>query len=168
MLAVALTLVVSGCVGYRFGARSLFADDIQTVAVPVFQSELYRPGIEQQLTEAIVKEIETRSHMKVVPVTEADSVLSGRIVQLQKKVIAEDINDQPRVTELSFAVQVNWIDRAGNHRMQRAEVPVPGLVVSASQSVSLIPEAGQSFATAELRAIERLARQIVSEMEAVW
>jgi hypothetical protein len=47
-------------------------------------------------------------------------------------------------------------------------VPVPPQLVEISQTSTLIPESGQSVATSQQQAIERLAQQIVSTMEAPW
>ena len=153
---------------YQFGSRSLFRPDIRTVHVPVFQSESLRPGLDSLLTEAVAKEIESRTHLKLADAAYADSVLSGQILNDRKRVVAEDSFDQPRDNEITYVVQVSWIDRQGRHMMQRARVPVPGLIVSISQQANFAPEPGQSYATAEMEAIQRLARQIVAEMEARW
>ena len=53
--------------------------DIQTIRVPVFQSSSFRRDLGEQLTEAVVKEIEKRTPYKVVRDASADSVLIGRI-----------------------------------------------------------------------------------------
>ena len=49
---------VGGCAGYRFGAASLYPPDIQTVYVPVFESNSFRRNLSEWLTEAVCKEIE--------------------------------------------------------------------------------------------------------------
>ena len=43
----------------------------------MFQSDSYRRGLAEQLTEAVCKEIEKRTNYKVVNNPNADSVLSG-------------------------------------------------------------------------------------------
>ena len=62
--AAALVLLagLGGCAGYQFGSQSLFnTPDIETVHVPVFQSSSFRRDLGEQLTEAVVKEIEKRT-----------------------------------------------------------------------------------------------------------
>ena len=52
--------------------------------------------------------------------------------------------------------------------MQRSAIPLPQLTISANGTATFIPEAGQSVATAEQQNIQRLAEQIVGQMEAWW
>lgn len=165
---VVILVGASGCVGYRYGTRSLFDPTIRSVHVPVIRSESLRPGLDVLLTEAIVKEIEARSHMKVVDAAYADSVLSGTIGPLQKIVVAENAFDEPRETSLTFMLRMSWTDRYGRQRLQAAQVPIPGVMVNITQRDNLIAEAGQSMATSQADAIARLAQQVVGQMEMGW
>lgn len=159
---------ISGCASYQVGSRSLYPPGINTVHVQMFESDSFRRHLGERLTEHVVKELELRSPLKVVPNLGADSVLSGRIVRDDKRTLVENINDNPRDIELNLAVQFTWIDRRGNALMQPVSMPVPSLTQSVSQAGSLVPEAGQSIATAQQEAIERMARQIVTQMESRW
>ena len=98
LLVVALitALNAGGCASYQIGNQSLYRPDIRTVYVPMFESESYRRNLGERLTEAVIKEIESKTPYKVVHTPNADSVLSGRIVTETKRVIAKDDNNQPR------------------------------------------------------------------------
>lgn len=169
-LTVALfaTTVFPGCAGYFVGHRTLYRPDIRTIHVPVFESESLRPHLAERLTEAVIREIQTRTPYRVVHTPGADSVLSGRIVQESKRVVAENRNDDARDIETAFLVEVRWIDRHGQLLMQQPGIPIPQLNVSVTRNVEFIPEAGQSLATAHQQTIERLAREIVGQMEIWW
>jgi hypothetical protein len=158
----------SGCVGYRAGAASMFPADIQTVYVPMFESDSYRRTLGERLTEIVVKEIEERTPYKVVSSPDADSILTGKIVNDTKRVIAEDKYDQPRLTQMNFIVHVSWVDRKGDLVSQATDVPIPAQLVELSQSSELIPEFGQSTATTQQDALVKLGRQIVGLMENPW
>lgn len=167
LLAAACLLPLAGCAGYRSGNASLYPPDIHTVYVPMFESDSFRRNLGEQLTEAVVKQIELDTPYKVVSTPDADSVLTGRILGDTKRVVVEDINDQPRDTEVNIVVQVSWTDRKGNLVSGR-NLPIPPSVVQLSQSGELIPEYGQSGATAEATAIKKLAKRIVELMETPW
>jgi hypothetical protein len=167
-LAGAGTLALGGCAGYRFGAASLYPPDIQTVYVPVFESNSFRRNLSELLTEAVCKEIETKTPYKVVGSPQADSVLTGKIVNDTKRIIVEDQFDMPRETEMNLAVQVRWINRKGDLLNRATAVPVPQDLVTLSSAAVVIPEYGQSVATAQLQSIQNLAAQIVSMMEMPW
>jgi hypothetical protein len=155
LLAVALWC--SGCAGYQWGHRSLYRTDLRTVHVPMFQSQALRIDLAEWLTEAVVKEIELRTPYKVVSNPLADSVLTGTILWGdRKRVLAENINDEPRNLIYEAAVHVTWIDNAGRILVQSV----------VRLGADFVPEAGQSITTAEEEAIRKLAQQVVSQMEA--
>jgi hypothetical protein len=167
-LGLVLLAAVGGCAGYRFGNASLFPADIRTVYVPVFESSSFRRDLGEQLTEAVVKEIEKRTPYKVVRDPNADSVLSGRIVGETKNLIEQTRNGDPRESEVHLQVKVTWLDRRSNVIRQCPPVAVPPTCVSVGATSDIVPEVGQSIATGQQQAIKQLAQQIVSLMEAPW
>lgn len=169
LAAIALCMIgLSGCAGWRVGAKSMYRCDLRTIHVPVFESDEFRRGLGERLTEAVVKEIESKTPYKVVSADNADSVLSGRITSMQKRVIAENVNDEPRSLEAVFNVQFQWVDRRSGTLIQRSMLPMSSLLLTANQPAHFVPEAGQSMATAQQQAIQRLAEQIVNQMEIGW
>jgi hypothetical protein len=160
--------LLCGCAGYQLGQRSLYRPDIRTVHVPVVQSDSYRRYLGERLTEAVVKQIELKTPYKVVGSDAADSVLSMRLVSDSKRVLSESAFDEPRDIETDFFVQVNWVDRRGDLMMTQDNVPAAPLLLNIGQTATFVPEAGQSLATAQQEAIERLAEQVVGQMELAW
>lgn len=167
LLSLGLTLC-GGCAAYRFGTGTLYRPDVRTIHVPMFQSDSFRRYWSELLTEAVVKQIELKTPFKVVHRPDADSTLVGRIVDIRKEVLAEDAFDLPRDIELDLIVQVEWRDRTGRYIVGPAGIPIPRSAFSVAQSNNFVPEAGQTLATAELEAIEKLAEEIVSQMEMPW
>ena len=170
--AAALLLAsLAGCLGlgnYQFGARTLFPEGIETVYVPVFDSSSFRRELGEELTEAVVKEIERRSHYKVVSSPSADTVLTGKITGETKHLLFETLQGDPREMEVNLQVKVSWVDRRGSPVREIPPVPVPSAAVDISAASNVVPEVGQSIATSHQRAIQRLAEQIVSLMEKPW
>ncbi len=170
--ALALLLAsLAGCLGlgnYQFGARTLFPEGIETVYVPVFDCGSYRRELGEELTEAVVKEIERRTHYKVVSSPSADTVLIGTISGESKHLLFESLTGDPREMEVNLVAKVSWLDRRGCPVRDIPTVPVPSAAVDVSAASSVVPEVGQSIATSHQRAIQRLAAQIVSLMEKPW
>lgn len=161
-------VLLSGCAGYQLGQRSLYRPDIRTVHVPVVQSDSYRLYLGERLTEAVVKEVELRTPYKVVASDTADSVLSIRLVSDSKRVINNNRFSEPRDIETDFFVQASWIDRRGDLIMSHEDVPAAPLLVNLGQQANFVPEGGQSLVTAQQEAIQKLAQQIVGQMELAW
>ena len=167
-LSLLLAMLLAGCATYQVGNGTLYPPHIRTVYVPVFESDSYRRGLGERLTEAVMKEIEAKSPYKVVGTPNADSVLTGRITGETKRVLVEDAFDNPRESEVGLQVQVCWSDRRGDQIQPIQPMPLPEELALVGGTATFIPEAGQSVAVAHQQAIQRLAEQIVAMMESPW
>jgi hypothetical protein len=161
-------LLALGCAAYRVGSRTLYAPDVDTVYVPMIESDSFRPDLGERLTEAVIKEIELKTPFKVVGTPDADSILSARVVSDTKRVIIENQNDDPRGIEVGMIAEVTWLNRRREPLRAPVGVPLPPELLPIGQTSTLLPEVGQSLVTAQQQAIERLAQQIVSTMEEPW
>ena len=112
LIATTLLVILGGC-GYSqsggennkqqggYHWNSLYREDIQTVAVPVFTTRDYRRGIEFRLTEAVIKQLELHAPYKVVPKERADTILEGQVVSVKVGTLSRDFqNNLPREQEL--------------------------------------------------------------------
>ena len=163
---------VAGCASYRFGNNTLYAANVRTIYVPVFQCDSFRttPAIDvgERLTEAVCKEIEKRTPFKVVgSEAAADSVLTGRVVADTKRMVVESPTDQSRLVEMNYQVLVTWADRGGTV-IASGDVPLPAATVDVGQAASLVPEFGRSVVSTQQEAIVKLAQQVVGLMEEPW
>src|SRR5262245_36532299 len=104
----------SGCAAYHFGNASLFPPDVTTVYVPMIESHSFRPNLGEALTEAVCKEIEKQTPYKVVGNPNADSILTVRLIQDNKRVIGINKFDEARSTEVNYQCQVTWASRKGS------------------------------------------------------
>ncbi len=170
LLAAALAglAALPGCAGYQIGNKSLYPAGIETVYVPICKSNSFRRGLGEQLTEAIQKEIEKKTPYKVVGTPNADSTLLCEISGEKKTVLARDTYNDPRELETKIQVKVQWLDRNQELIRKMNPIPVPPDVVTISETTTLVPEVGQSVATAQLQTIQKLAKQIVAMMETPW
>ena len=157
-----------GCASYRMGSESLYAPDVQTVYVPMIESDSFRRDIGERLTEAVVKEIELKTPFKVVGTPDADSILSARVISDTKRVVVENKNDDPRVVEMGMYAEIAWLNRRREPLRLPTTLVLPPELLPINQTAALIPEGGQSVVVSQQQAIERLAQQIVSTMEEPW
>jgi hypothetical protein len=168
LAAATAALLLGGCAAYQFGNQSLYPADVQTVYVPVMESVSFRRGLGERLTEAVVKEIELRTPFKVVNDSHADSELRGHIVSEGKSVLVPGLTGDARDIQTRLKVEVSWVDRRGRALRDSAAVPLPSEVTDVEGTGNLVPEVGQSVATAQQKAICRVAQQIVGLMEKPW
>jgi hypothetical protein len=162
------TLLLAGCARYQVGSESLYAPDIATVYVPMIESDSYRRDLGERLTEAVIKEVELKTPYKVVSTPDADSILSVRLLGDRRSLLAENSFDDPRLSESAIYTEVSWLNRRRLPMAPPQALAMPPELVGMEATANMVPEVGQSVATSQQQAIERLAQQIVGTMEAPW
>ena len=196
-LPAAAALLLSSCawdghftlLGYT--TRPNYDTSIHTIHVPIFKNTTFRRGLEFELTRAVIREIEAKTPYKVVAEgCPADTELTGTIVGYTKTVITRNQLNEVREAETLMTVEVIWRDLRTGEVISRPRPnnpwppvpqlspppasappgqpqppPRPMLVTSTGR---LIPEWGESLASAEKMNVDRLAVQIVSMMETPW
>lgn len=171
-LAMASILLLSGC-GYNqsgspnnaleggYTWNSLYREDVQTVAVPIFTNQDFRRGVEFRLTEAIIKQLEAHAPYKVVPRERADTILEGQITKISTATLSRDwYTNLPREQMIVITVDFIWKDlRTGQILVQRK-----GL----EQQATYYPSLAEGEFVGGQEAIERFAMNIVQELQADW
>jgi hypothetical protein len=160
-----LCVVASGC-GYMIGP----AHDLQltTISVPIFKNETFRRGLEYPLTEAVQKEIQKRTAMRIVSGPEAQTRLTGTIVDVGKSVLGENRFDDPRELQLGMTIRVKWEDLRTHKVISQQDVLLDANTVSLFTQSNFAPEVGHSLATAVQDSVEQTARRVVDMMDAPW
>jgi Lipopolysaccharide-assembly len=165
-LACALvSLCALGC-GYTVG--SPFAAEIRSVHVPTFTSNSNRRWLEYQLTESVQKQIQGRSHFRLADEREADTRLTGRIVDANKRVLGQTADSDPRELQMNLQVEITWEDLRTGEILRQQRVPISPEAQQLAAQGEFAPEIGQSMATGTREVVDRLARNIVDMMEAPW
>ena len=164
-VALISALLLSGC-GYTIGNG--FVPDVKTVSVPIFENDTFRRGIEVQLTEAVQKEIQQRTPYRLAKGLEADTRLTGRIVQVRKDVLGENKFDDPRELQLGLMIVAKWENLRTGEVLAVQEVPLSPTAIPLTTQTQFAPEMGQSLATGNKDAVDQLARRIVNMMETPW
>ncbi len=139
---------------------------IQTVYVPMFDTKVFRRGLEFELTEAVCKEIEQKTPYKIVRCDNADTTLKGDIKSVRKRMLFQTPEDEPRQLEMALAVDVEWRDNRTGALLCNGQTPGVPFVVRSDSTYA--PELGQTTATGIQQMIDKLAVQIVAMMEEPW
>lgn len=165
-LALWLVLLAVGCASdptQGYSTESIYRTDIATVNVPIFENVTFHRQVELDLTESIVKEIEQRTPYKVTTQRRADTILSGTIrrVELDQLTRSRETGLAEEMV-LSVTIDFEWRDLRNNQLIVRREsFTSHGLFVPSNPSAEPI-ELGR------LAAVQKLARDIVNEMQAEW
>ena len=164
-LSIPILIGLTGC-GYTLGPNS--RPDVQTIHVAVFETDTFRRNIDHLLTEAVQQEIKIRSGYRLAGAQSADTILTGKIVDVRKTPLSETRFDDPRETELQLAAEVKWVDRRNGRILQERTFSLNPQLSQHSSQVSFAPEVGHSLATAQQEAVTKLAAEIVDLTEIAW
>lgn len=165
VLALCLLTATGGC-GYTVGAP--FSADIRTVYVPTFTTSSNRRGLEYQLTEAVQKQIQERSHFRLANEADADTILRGRIVDGTKRTLGQTSNSDPRELQINLQVEIVWENARTGELLRKENVDIAPEALQMVAQSEFAPEVGQSLASGNREVIDRLARDIVNRMEMPW
>ena len=139
LLIVLLSL--AGC-GYTLGAP--FSQEIRSVHVPIFKSGSNRRFLEYQLTESVQKQIQQRSHMRLVSEEDADTRLTGRIIDLRKTALGQTENSDARELQVNLQVEVTWEDLRTGKILRQQRVPLPPELLQLAAQGEIAPEVGMA------------------------
>ena len=154
-----LALLTSGGCGYS--VRAPYNANVRTVYVPIFRSVTFRRDVQLQLTEEIIKQIESRTPFKVVGKPEgADTTLEGVVNFADKNIILENPFNLPRQLTASMTADVTWTD---NRTQKKVGEPMKVTVL-----YNFFPEVGETSTAAFLKCNQKLATDIVNAMEKPW
>lgn len=162
----AAAILPAGCAsdsrkGYSF--ESTFPANVQTVEVPVFENYTFSSGIEAEITEAVVKEIQRATPMRVSQGGSADTRLTGVVTGVEMRRMTLD-RTTGLVQELAVQVTVDfaWIDKRSGRTLTERRA------FTASDTFVASRPAGERLEVGQRAAVQRLARDIVSEMRSAW
>jgi outer membrane lipopolysaccharide assembly protein LptE/RlpB len=160
--ALLLALTTSAC-GYRMANRAVpsLPATVRTIAVPTFRNETFRFKIEETLTEAVIREMLSRTSYRVQS-SEAgsDAVMNGVVTAIYSSPIVFDPNSG-RTTEVlvTVSMRVTVQDAATRQTLYEAN----DLVFREPYQISSDPTI---YFGEDQAAIERLSRQVASSLVA--
>lgn len=162
-LAVLFAVGLSGCATTGYTAEPLFPSDVHTVALDILANRTFYRGVEFDLSEALAKELELRTPYKIASHGAADTLITGTISSVQQNVLSRThVAGMPQEVQVTIAAGFEWKDqRSGKVLRKRARVVGTGEYVP-TQPV------GEPFELAQHKAVEELAREMVSIMAVDW
>lgn len=157
-----LILCAAGGCGYRLtGQSGLYRDDVETVFVPTVLNRTFARDDAAQLTDALVRQIATRTPYRVADAGLADTALEVTITEIRRATTSRDRftalpNEQLYVVVIDFT----WKDlRSGKTLVSREHF---------EQTAATYPTLGEGEFHASQEAAEALAAGIIEELTANW
>jgi len=126
----------------------------------MFDNLTFYRGFEFALTRALSNEINAKTHLRIVPLRDAQTLLEGRIIGFKQNVLTEDVDDNIRELEVTLVVDMTWTDLATNRKIRS----IRGFVQTAQAKLDI----GENLETATVEAFADIAERLVNELEADW
>lgn len=166
VIVAAACLFMIGCAADPYSGYSsadVWSGGVDSIAVTMFGNETSVNGLEVKLTEAIRKEIISRTGWSIVPVDSAQTLLKGTIIGVDlRKLSTTRGTGLAEEIAVRLKVDFEWVDRrTGQPITRRMGFSVAGSFVPARP-------ARERLEMGEHAAISELARDIVSELRSNW
>lgn len=147
--------------GYSFA--SAMPEGVSTVQVPVFENYTFDVGLEAELTEAVIKELQRSSGVRVVQGAGADSTLRAAITASDlRRLTLERGTGMVQEVALTITIDFDWKDnRSGRILTSRRNFAASDTFVPARPT-------GETIDTGRHAAVQRLARDVVAELRTGW
>ncbi|MEE2906731.1 MAG: LPS assembly lipoprotein LptE [Planctomycetota bacterium] len=146
-----------------WSSKSIFTNEVKTVSVPIAINTTQYRQIGFLLTDAVIKEIESRTPWKVTYASRADTVLNMTVKDVNLKTISlSDVTGLNEEMVVSLTIDFDWEDLETNQVIfSRREFSAGGLFVPSQPS-------GETLQVGEFQVIQQMATDIVDEMAGSW
>jgi hypothetical protein len=85
LFLLSLITLFTGCAGYKLGnIPSAEMEGVKTIYVPTAKNQSYEPGLQTQLTNALIRKLETDGTYRSARLGQADATLETTIVAVER------------------------------------------------------------------------------------
>lgn len=159
--AIVVSLIAGGC-GYHVAGRAAHLPaEWKTIAVPAFKNDTTRYRIEQQFTQAVIREFITRTKYRIVQdQSSADAILTGEVLSIETNPgLFEATTGQVTTMLVTIHTKVQLID----NKTQKAVYANDDMVFRNEYQIS---SDVNSFFEEQDPALERMSRDLASHLVA--
>lgn len=104
-----VALIFSGCAGYTLGPiKPKPMRNVQTIAVPSFKNETLEPRMEVLLANSVIKQIQQDGTYRIARENEADAILEGNLVEIERRPARSVIGNVVRTREYTLVLRVRY------------------------------------------------------------
>ena len=169
------TLVFCGASGCGYTQKSLLSENIKSIHVAPVKNEIdlsseindktpfrvYRPGVEVDITNAIINQFIFDGHLKVTALEKANAVVEAKLVDYRRDPLRYSNNEDIQEYRLSLIVDVT-VTHVADHKILWRENLVGDTTFFLSGSRAVSEDEAAS------KAVEDLARRVVEKTIELW
>jgi len=146
-----------------YSSTSLYPTQFRSIAVPIFKNTTMTRNIEFMLTDALIKEIQSRTPYRILGEQYAGTLLTGTIKHVDLQMLS-----QSRKTGLANEMLVKVVlDFEWLNLMQGDRIAGRNDFASSAVFIPSRPSS-EPFEVGEFAVVQQLASDIVDQMQASW
>ena len=109
IILIFVTTLLSSCSSYRLGNnKPLKYKNIETIAVPIVQSDVLKPKLQSLVTNAIIRSIQEKGAFKIAKEKNSDATLNIKIINIERKQLRASRENVLRTTEMEFIIEIEY------------------------------------------------------------
>ncbi|MED5456905.1 MAG: LPS assembly lipoprotein LptE [Verrucomicrobiota bacterium] len=109
IILIFVTTLLSSCSSYRLGNnKPVKYKDIESIAVPVVQSDVLKPKLQSLVTNAIIRSIQEKGAFKIAKEKNSDATLNIKIINIERKQLRASRENVLRTTEMEFIIEIEY------------------------------------------------------------
>ena len=146
-----------------YTSSSLYPTNFRSVSVPIFENSTMTRNVEFMLTDAVIKEIQSRTQYRILGEQYADTLLTGTIKSVDLQMLSQS-RKTGLVNEMLVKVVLDfeWLNlMQGGRIASRKNFASSAIFIPSSPS-------SEPFAVGEFAVVQQLASDIVDQMQASW
>lgn len=139
VLAITASLLTPSCAGYRLGAQKPTPlREIHTLAVPAFENLTLEPRLSVNVTNAVIRAIQSHGSYQLSTKNSADGVLVGTIRNIFRTQFRSNRTNILRTSQMQLTVEIQYTiqDRNGKALYTRTASGSSQMLIDANLQLS--------------------------------
>ena len=109
IILIFVTTFLSSCSSYRLGNnKPVNYKNIESIAVPIVQSDVLKPKLQSLVTNAIIRSIQEKGAFKIAKEKNSDATLNIKIINIERKQLRASRENVLRTTEMEFIIEIEY------------------------------------------------------------
>ena len=109
IILIFVSTLLSSCSSYRLGNnKPVKYKNIETIAVPIVQSDVLKPKLQSLVTNAIIRSIQEKGAFKIAKEKNSDATLNIKIINIERKQLRASRENVLRTTEMEFIIEIEY------------------------------------------------------------
>jgi hypothetical protein len=156
-------VALGGC-GYRMIGAGSLPGGVETIAINVLENRTSESGLETQVTDALITELNRRKQNSVAQVNQAQAVLNGTIDSLDSKTVARKGTQTSLERRVRLQVSLDLTQKDGKRLWKgKGLAAEQTYLVSSDNSVDTEANRKQAIDLATQRLAENVVRRLTDD-----